>query len=315
MNMARFVVQRMAAAIPVSVIVSLIVFSLLYVAPGDPASIIAGDQASLDDIERIRETLGLNKPFVLRYLDWLHHVCMGDLGSSIFTNLPVTVMIQQRLEPTVSLMILTIFLSVTIAIPLGIVAAWKKNTWVDLFVMGLAVTGFSTPVFVLGYLLAYLFALQLNLLPVQGFSPISHGFFTFIRSLILPAGALSFVYAALIARITRASMIDVLEQDYIRTAKAKGVGYRTLLFLHGLKNAAIPIATVIGIGFATLIGGAVVTESVFAIPGLGRLTIDAILRRDYPIIQGVVLLFSMLYVFINLCVDTLYIVFDPRVRI
>jgi peptide/nickel transport system permease protein len=238
----------------------------------------------------------------------------GDLGTSIFTNLPVSHMIAQRIEPTTSLMVLTIVFSIVVAIPLGVLAAWKHGSWIDRAVMVMAVFGFSVPVFVLGYLLAYLFALRLDWLPVQGFTSISQGVVPFLRSLALPTIALGLIYVALLARITRAAMLEVLSQDYVRTAKAKGVGQRAVLFVHALKNAAVPIVTIVGIGVALLIGGAVITESVFAIPGLGRLTVDAILRRDYPVIQGVVLLFSAVYVLVNLAVDLLYTLFDPRIR-
>ncbi len=312
--MLAYATRRVLATIPVILIVALFVFSLLYIAPGDPAAIIAGDQATPDDVERIRASLGLDRPFVIRFVDWLWSVLQGDLGNSIFTNLPVSHMIQQRIEPTLSLMALTLTLSLSFAIPMGVIAAWKHGTWIDRLVMMTAVFGFSTPVFVIGYLLAFVFALKLDWLPVQGFTSISHGLLPFLRNLILPAVALGLVYMALIARITRATMLDVLSQDYVRTAKAKGVGQRGILFLHALKNAAVPIVTIVGIGFAALIGGAVVTESVFAIPGLGRLTVDAILRRDYPVIQGVVLLFSCVYVVVNLIVDLLYTLFDPRIR-
>ncbi len=308
------VVRRILATIPVVLLVALFVFSLLYLAPGDPAAIIAGDQATPADVERIRASLGLDRPFVVRFFDWFWHVLSGDLGVSIFTNLPVTHMIAQRIEPTVSLMCLTLILSLSCAIPMGVIAAWKHGTWIDRLVMMTAVFGYSTPVFVVGYLLAYVFALYLDWLPVQGFTSITAGLAPFLRNLILPATALGLVYMALIARITRATMLDVLSQDYVRTAKAKGVGQRGILFVHALKNAAVPIVTIVGIGFAALIGGAVVTESVFAIPGLGRLTVDAILRRDYPVIQGVVLMFSFVYVLVNLGVDLLYTVFDPRIR-
>jgi peptide/nickel transport system permease protein len=251
---------------------------------------------------------------VVRFADWFWHILHGDLGVSIFTNLPVTHMIAQRIEPTLSLMVLTLIISLGVAIPMGVVAAWKQGSWIDRLVMLLAVFGFSTPVFVVGYLLAYIFALELDWLPVQGFTPIDRGLWPFLRNLILPSVALGLIYIALLARITRATMLEVLSQDYVRTAKAKGVGQRAILFVHALKNAAVPIVTVVGIGFAALIGGAVVTESVFAIPGLGRLTVDAILRRDYPVIQGVVLLFSFVYVLVNLAVDLLYTLFDPRIR-
>ncbi len=312
--MLAYLLRRVLATIPVVLMVALFVFSLLYIAPGDPAAIIAGDQATPADVDRIRESLGLDRPFIVRFGDWLWHIIHGDLGTSIFTNLPVQHMIAQRIEPTVSLMILTLILSLSTAIPMGVIAAWKHGTLIDRLVMMLAVFGYSTPVFVVGYLLAYIFALQLDWLPVQGFTSISQGLGPFLRNLILPAVALGLIYMALIARITRATMLDVLSQDYVRTAKAKGVAQKGILFVHALKNAAVPIITIIGIGFAALIGGAVVTESVFAIPGLGRLTVDAILRRDYPVIQGVVLLFSFIYVVVNLIVDLLYTVFDPRIR-
>jgi peptide/nickel transport system permease protein len=312
--MLSYAARRIAATIPVMLIVALIVFSLLYLAPGDPAAIIAGDQATPADVERIRASLGLDRPFVVRFADWLWHVVRGDLGVSIFTNLPVTQMIAQRVGPTVSLMATTLLLSIALAIPMGVVAAWRQGRIVDRAVMVLAVLGFSVPVFVVGYLLAYVFALQLDWLPVQGYAPLAEGFWPWLSRLILPSVALGGIYIALLARITRASMLEVLGQDYVRTARAKGLGERPILFVHALKNAAVPIVTVIGLGFAALIGGAVVTESVFAIPGLGRLTVDAILRRDYPVIQGVVLLFSFVYVLVNLAVDLLYTVFDPRIR-
>jgi len=312
--MLAYTFRRVIATIPVMAIVALFVFSLLYIAPGDPAAIIAGDQATPDDVERIRAGLGLDRPFLIRFGEWAWHVLNGDLGVSIFTNLPVTKMIAQRIEPTVSLMTLTLILSIGIAVPMGVVAAWNQGTWIDRLVMVFAVLGFSIPVFVVGYVLAYVFALELEWFPVQGYTPFSNGFGPWLSNMVLPSVALGSVYIALIARITRATMLEVLSQDYVRTAKAKGVGSQTILFLHALKNAAVPIVTVIGIGVALLIGGSVVTESVFAIPGLGRLVVDAILRRDYPVIQGVVLLFSFVYVLVNLGVDLLYTVFDPRIR-
>ena len=312
--MFAYTIRRVIATIPVMGIVAFFVFSLLYLAPGDPAAIIAGDQATPDDVERIRASLGLDRPFLVRFLEWLFRVMQGDLGVSIFTNLPVSHMIKQRLEPTFSLMLLTLTIALSFAIPMGVVAAWKQGTWIDRLVMIFAVLGFSVPVFVVGYVLAYTFALQLDWFPVQGYTPIANGFGGWLSNLMLPSIALGGAFIALIARITRATMLEVLSQDYVRTAKAKGVGQRAILFVHALKNAAVPIITIIGIGFAGLIGGAVVTESVFAIPGVGRLVVDAILRRDYPVIQGVVLMFSFVYVIVNLCVDLLYTVFDPRIR-
>ncbi|MCZ8181834.1 MAG: ABC transporter permease [Beijerinckiaceae bacterium] len=312
--MLAFIVRRIIATIPVMGFVALFVFSLLYIAPGDPAAVIAGDQASPADVERIRAGLGLDRPYLVRFAEWLFRVLQGDLGTSIFTSLPVTQLIAQRIEPTVSLMVVTLLFAILIAVPMGVIAAWKANTWIDRVAMAFAVFGFSVPVFVVGYLLAYIFALKLDWFPVQGYTPLSAGFGPWLENLVLPSVTLGMVYIALIARITRASMLEVLQQDYIRTARSKGLAQPSILFIHALKNAAIPVVTVIGIGIALLIGGAVVTESVFAIPGLGRLTVDAILRRDYPVIQGVVLMFSFVYVLINLVVDIIYTLLDPRIR-
>ncbi|MGX1787354.1 ABC transporter permease [Bosea sp. NPDC055332] len=312
--MLAFIIRRIITTIPVMAFVALFVFSLLYIAPGDPAAVIAGDQASPADVERIRQSLGLDRPYLIRFGEWFFRVLQGDLGTSIFTSLPVTQLIAQRIEPTLSLMVLTLIFAVVIAVPLGVVAAWKAGTWVDRAVVGFAVFGFSVPVFVIGYLLAYVFALKLDWVPVQGYTPIAQGVWPWFKNLILPSITLGTVYIALIARITRATMLEVLQQDYIRTARSKGLAQNNVLFLHALKNAAVPVITIIGIGVALLIGGAVVTESVFAIPGLGRLTLDAILRRDYPVIQGVVLIFSFVYVLVNLAVDLIYTLVDPRIR-
>jgi peptide/nickel transport system permease protein len=312
--MLSYVIRRIVATVPVMAVVALFVFSLLYIAPGDPAAIIAGDQATPADVERIRQSLGLDRPFLIRFGEWVWQILHGDLGTSIFTNLPVSAMIAQRIEPTLSLMLVTLVFAVCVAVPIGVVAAWKADTLIDRVIMVIAVLGFSVPVFVVAYVLAYVFALELDWLPVQGYTPLREGLWPWLENLILPAVALGFVYIAFIARVTRATMLDVLQQDYIRTARAKGMGESGILFLHALKNAAVPIVTVIGIGIALLIGGAVVTETVFAIPGVGRLTVDAILRRDYPVIQGIVLLFSFVYVLVNLGIDLLYTVLDPRIR-
>jgi peptide/nickel transport system permease protein len=312
--MLNYVLRRILATIPVMVVVALFVFSLLYVAPGDPAAVIAGDQATPADVARIRASLGLDRPFLIRFGEWSWQILHGDLGTSIFTNLPVATMIAQRVEPTLSLLAVTLSFAVTVAVPMGVVAAWRADTLIDRAIMAFAVLGFSVPVFVIGYVLAYVFGLELDWLPVQGYTPLTEGVAPWIENLILPALTLGCVYIALIARTTRAAMLEVLEQDYIRTARAKGISQAGLLYVHALKNAAVPIVTVIGIGIALLIGGAVVTETVFAIPGIGRLTVDAILRRDYPVIQGVVLLFSFVYVIVNLLVDLTYTVLDPRIR-
>lgn len=312
--MLSYLVRRLLATIPVMGVVAIFVFSLLYIAPGDPAAMIAGDLATADDIARIHRQLGLDEPFFLRFGTWLWGVLHGDLGISIFTNLPVSQLIAQRLEPTVALTLTTLVVTILFAIPLGVIAAWKVGTWIDRAVMIVAVFGFSFPSFVLAYLLILCFSITLDWLPVQGYVSIRDGFVPFIRHLILPSIALGLIYGALIARITRASMLEVLSQDYIRTAQAKGLANDKVLIRHGLKNAAVPIVTVIGIGIALLISGVIVTETVFAIPGIGRLTVDAILRRDYPIIQGVILLFSAAYVLVNLAVDISYTFLDPRVR-
>jgi len=312
--MFAYIVRRILATIPVMAVVAVFVFALLYLSPGDPAAIIAGDTATVDDILRIRAKLGLDQPVYIQFGEWVWRLLHGDLGISIFTNLPVAKLIQQRLEPTVALSIATLIVSIAVAIPMGVLAAWKAGSWIDRVVMVFAVLGFSVPVFVLAYILIFVFAIWADLLPVQGYVSITSGVWPFLSHIILPSAALGMIFAALIARITRASMLDVLAQDYIRTAQAKGLANEQVLIGHALKNAAVPIVTIIGIGIALLISGVVVTETVFAIPALGRLTVDAILRRDYPIIQGIILIFSAAYVLINLLVDLSYTLIDPRIR-
>ena len=308
------VLRRLMATIPVMGVVAIAVFALLHVTPGDPAVIIAGDYATAEDIARIRARLGLDRPLLTQVGLWLGRIARGDLGTSIFSGLPVATLIRQRAEATIALTVLAMLIAVGVGVPLGVIAAWKKGSWVDRVVMVFAVSGFSMPVFWLGFLLVYVFAISAHWLPVQGYRPLADGVGAFLRHLILPAVTLSVVYMALIARMTRASMLGVLGEDFIRTAFAKGLAPRRVLVRHALKNASLPVVTIIGIGFALLIGGAVVTESVFALPGLGRLTVDAIIRRDYPVIQGVILVVSGVYVLINLVVDLLYVVLDPRIR-
>lgn len=312
--MYAYLVKRILATIPVMIVVGIFVFLLLHLTPGDPAAVIAGDYASPKDIERIRAQLGLDEPIYVQFGVWVSKLMAGDLGISIFSNLPVSQLIMQRIEPTIALAVVTIILAVIVAVPLGVLAAWRAGTWIDRGTMLFAVFGFSVPVFVTAYLLMYGFAITLKWLPVQGYTSISEGLFPFLRHIILPAVALATIYTALIARITRASVLEVLSEDYIRTAHAKGLTSTSVLIRHALKNAAVPIITIIGIGIALLIGGVVVTESVFNIPGLGRLTLDAILHRDYPIIQGVLLIFSGVYVLINLVIDISYTFLDPRIR-
>ncbi len=312
--MLPFVLKRLLAAIPVVCVVGLFVFSLLYIAPGDPAAIIAGDQATAADIAQIRESLGLDRPFFLRFAEWMWGVMRGDLGQSIFTKLPVTTLILQRLEPTLSLLALSFLTAILIAIPSGVLAAAKRDTAADRIVMVMAGLGFSVPSFVVAYLLVYFFSIELKWFPVQSYTPLSFGFLPWLRSITLPSLALGFSFAALITCMTRASMLEVLLQDYVRAATAKGAARPAILFIHAFKNAAIPVVTVVGIGVAGLIGGAVVAETVFSIPGVGRLMIDAILRRDYPVVQGVVLYSSLAYVTINVLVDIIYVLIDPRIR-
>jgi peptide/nickel transport system permease protein len=308
------ILRRLMATIPVMAVVAIAVFALLHLTPGDPAVIIAGDYATVDDIARIRAKLGLDQPLPAQLGIWVGRVLRGDLGTSIFSGLPVTRLIGQRAEATTALTVLAMLISVGLGVPLGVIAAWRKGSWVDRVVMVFAVSGFSMPVFWLGFLLVYVFAISAHWLPVQGYRPLSEGLWPFLSHLVLPAITLSVIYMALIARMTRASMLGVLDEEYIRTAYAKGLAPSRVLVRHALKNASLPVVTIIGIGFALLIGGAVVTESVFALPGLGRLTVDAIVKRDYPVIQGVILVVSAAYVIVNLVVDVLYVVLDPRIR-
>jgi peptide/nickel transport system permease protein len=312
--MLREILRRLMATIPVMVVVAIAVFGLLHFTPGDPATIIAGDYATSEDIARIRAKLGLDKPFLTQLGIWFTQILRGDLGTSIFSGLPVSTLIGQRVEATTLLTLYAMVISVLLGVPLGVLAAWKRGSVVDRVVMIVAVSGFSMPVFWLGFVLVYVFAMTAGWLPVQGYVSVTTDVGGAFRHLTLPAITLSVIYMALIARMTRASMLGVLSEDYIRTAFAKGLAPRRVLIRHALKNASLPVVTIIGLGFALLIGGAVVTESVFAIPGLGRLTVDAIVRRDYPVIQGVILLVSGVYVLINLAIDVLYVVLDPRIR-
>jgi peptide/nickel transport system permease protein len=312
--MTAFIIRRLASTVLVMAIVGVMIFLLLHLSPGDPAAIIAGDNATPEQIAAIRRNLGLDDPLIMQFGRWAGNVLTGDLGISIFSNVPVATLILQRIEPTVSLALTTITLAVVIAITFGVIAAWKVGTLVDRAVMILSVVSFSVPVFVVGYMLIYVFAITLGWFPVQGYTPIKEGVGLWLRHLVLPSIALGLAYVALIARITRTAMLDVLAEDYMRTAQAKGVKTRPMLINHALKNAGVPIVTVVGIGIALLIGGVVITETVFNIPGVGRLVVDAISKRDYPIIQGVILVFSGVYVIVNLIVDLTYTVLDPRIR-
>jgi peptide/nickel transport system permease protein len=310
----RFLAQRLAAIIPVLLVVAVVVFLILRLTPGDPAAVIAGQNATGDDIARIREQLGLTLPIWQQFGIWLGNVLKGDFGYSFYLNKPVVELILQRVEPTVSLAVGTMFLALVFAIPLGTLAAWKMGGWLDKGLMAFSVIGFSIPVFVVGYILIYYFAVKLDWFPVQGYVRIAKGFGAWAYQLVLPCITLSTIYVSLIARVTRAAVSEALTEDHVRTARAKGLGEIAVLVKHGLRNAAVPIVTVIGIGVALLIGGVVVTETVYAIPGLGQLTVDAVLNRDFPVIQGVILFFSVAYVLVNLLVDVSYLFLDPRIR-
>ncbi len=316
--MLRFLLQRLLAVVPVLLVVSVVVFLILRLAPGDPAAVIAGNSATNDEIVKVREQLGLDKPLVVQYGIWAGKVLQGDLGYSYYMNKPVTALIAQRIEPTLALAFGTIVIAVLLAVPLGTLAAWRMGGWLDRVLSGFSVLGFSVPVFVIGYILIYLFSMQLSWLPVQGYKRLfaedTQGLWGWLRHLILPWATLGMIYVALIARVTRASVSEALTEDYIRTARAKGIAETAVLLRHALANAAVPIVTVIGIGVALLIGGVVVTETVYSIPGLGSLTVEAVLNRDFPMIQGLVLVFSVLYVLINLLVDVSYLFLDPRIR-
>ncbi|CAO3979224.1 ABC transporter permease [Achromobacter sp. 77] len=312
--MLAFVSRRLLATIPVLVMVAVVVFAILRFSPGDPAIIMAGDGATPERIVQIRQTMGLDQPVIKQFFIWGGKLLQGDLGTSLMSGVPVTKLIAQRLEPSLSLAVLTLVFTLLVAIPLGVLAAWRQGKLLDRAVMGFSVLGFSVPVFVTGYLLIWAFAIKLGWFNVQGYVPLEKGFWPFLHRLILPSLALSTVYVALIARITRTSVIEVMGEDFIRTARSKGLGETGVLLGHALRNAAVPIATVVGVGIALLISGVVVTESVFNIPGLGRLVVEAVLARDYPVIQGLTLFFAFVYVFINLVVDCAYTVFDPRIR-
>jgi peptide/nickel transport system permease protein len=312
--MIDFIARRLVSIIPVLAVVALFVFFMLRLTPGDPAAVIAGDNATSDQIADIREKLGLNLPIWQQFGIWLGNMLQGNFGESFFFKKTVAELIAQRLEPTLALSICTLILAVSTAVPLGVIAAYRQGTIIDRLVMGFSVLGFSVPSFVIGYCLIYVFAIDLGWLPVQGYVRIGTDFGAFVERMILPSVTLGIIYVALIARITRASVLEVLNEDYIRTARAKGLSNRVVLMRHALRNAAVPILTVIGVGVALLIGGAVVTESVFGLPGLGRLTVEAVLSRDFPTIQAVILLFSVVYVVINLLIDISYTIFDPRIR-
>jgi peptide/nickel transport system permease protein len=312
--MLDFIARRLVAIIPVLTVVAVLIFLMLRLTPGDPAAVIAGDNATSDQIADIRDKLGLNLPIWQQFGIWIGNMLQGNFGESFFFKKTVAELIAQRVEPTLALASCTLIFAVCISVPIGVMAAYRQGSVFDRVVMGFSVMGFSVPTFVIGYCLIYVFAIELGWLPVQGYIRIGVNFGQFLERMILPSLTLSVGFIALIARITRASVLEVLNEDYIRTARAKGLSNRVVLMKHALRNAAVPILTVIGLGIAILMGGAVVTESVYGLPGLGRLTVEAVLSRDFPTIQAVILLFSVVYVLINLIIDISYTLFDPRIR-
>lgn len=314
MAIAGVLLKRTVSVVPVLAVVALIAFLLLRLSAGDPVSQLAGDNADPAAFAAIRARLGLDQPLAIQFLQWLWRLLHGDLGTSIVSNQPVTTLIAQRIGPTVAVSITTILLSVLVGVPVGVLAAWKRGGWIDRLAMWTSVTGFAVPTFAIGYFWIYLLSMQLRWFPVQGYVPLSDGLGLFLWHLVLPTMTLSLVYIALIARVARTSMLEVLSEDFVRTARAKGLPERIVVFKHALRNAAVPIVSIVGIGVALLIGGVVVTESVFNLPGLGRLTVDSVLARDYPVIQGVIVLFGSVYVAINLLVDLSYSFFDPRIN-
>lgn len=309
-----YLFKRVLATIPVMLFVAVFIFLLLRLTEGDPAAMIAGDFATKDQIEEIRRTLGLDQPILEQFVIWIGNVLQGELGESYYFKVPVSKLILDRLEPTISLSLTTIVLTVFIAVPIGVLAAYKQGTWLDRFIMGFSVLGFSVPIFVIGYLLIYIFSIQLEMLPVQSYKFIADGIGPWIVHLILPSITLAVIFVAFIARMTRTSVLEVLNEDYIRTARSKGQTEIKVVLRHALRNAAVPIVTVIGLSLAILIGGVVVTESLYTIPGLGTATVEAVLNKDFPTIQAVILLFSMSYVLINLLIDISYTFLDPRIR-
>lgn len=312
--MLAYAAKRILGIVPVMVVVALFVFLLLHIGSGDPAVLIAGDFAGPQEVAHVHKLLGLDQPLPVQFVHWVGNILHGNLGASVFSGVTVVRLIGERMWPTLSLAVGTILFSCGIAIPVGVFAAWRAGTALDHTVMIFAVIAFSLPAFLTGYALMILFSVHWRLLPVQGYAPLSSGVGPFLAHLVLPTVTLGLVYVALLARVTRAAMIEVLAQDYIRTAKAKGLKTLTVLTVHALKNASVPIVTVIGTGIALLIGGAAVVETVFAIPGLGRLMVDSIARRDYPVIQGLILVFAVVYVLLNLLIDLAYTVLDPRIR-
>lgn len=312
--MSVYILRRLLASVPVIFMVGVITFSILHIAPGDPAVLMAGEEATPEDVEKMRKALGFDRPFYVQFGVWVGNLLRGDLGTSIFSKHSIASLMAPRLQPTLSLGLIAIVLSGLIGVPMGIIAATYAGRFIDRACMIFAVLGFSVPVFWLGFIFIWVFAVEIRIFPAVGFVPISEGILPFLRSLTLPALANAIPFSALVARMTRSTMIEVLQEDYIRTARAKGLAGFVVTMRHALRNASIPIVTVIGLVFAALVSGAVVTETVFAIPGLGRLLVDGVVRRDYPIVQAMLMVTAVAYVFVNLVIDVFYAYLDPRIR-
>lgn len=300
--------------VPVLLVVAVFTFSLIHIVPGDPAVILAGDQATPERVAKLQERMGLNKPLPEQFAIWITKALQGDLGVSPANNYPVAKQIGQRLEPTLSIGVLALLLSIVVAVPLGVLAAWKVNTWIDRASMIFAVLAFSIPVFWLEYNMVTLFAVKLEWFPALGYKPLSEGIGPWLKHITMPAIAVGIISAALPARVTRSTMLEILKEDYIRTARAKGLVERAVLVRHALRNAMVPILTMFGLSLAGMIGGLVISEQVFAIPGVGQLIVGAVSNRDYPLIQATLLLIAVSYVIVNLLIDLTYLYFDPRIR-
>ena len=312
--MTGFILRRLVLMIPVLVVVAVIIFSLLHVTPGDPAALMAGEDATAAQVEAMRERLGLNRPFHTQFIDWFANALRLDLGESIFLRQPVTEAMMERVQPTGLLTLYSLSLAILISIPAGVIAAVRRNSWVDRLLMVMSISGAAIPSFFLGILLIMLFAVILGWLPPGGYTDIGDDLVDHLKHMLLPSLALGFSAAGLLSRMVRSTMLDVLQEDYVRTAYAKGLPQRTVVLLHALRNALIPAMTVLGITLAGLLGGAVVIETVFNLPGMGRLVVQSIARRDFPVIQGVVLITAVIQVLVMLLVDVLYVYVDPRVR-
>ena len=312
--MFRFLAGRLLTAVPILFVVSLVTFLIMWIVPGDVSAEIAGGDATPAEIEAIRQRLGLDRPFLERALAWYGDLLQGDLGHSYLLNRSVADAVLERLPVTLSLAALALVIAVVIGVLLGILAAVRHKTWLDQAAMVTALIGLSIPDFWFGIVMIILFGVYLGWLPTGGFVPITEDFLGWAQSMALPAMTLAFTQMGVIARMTRSSMLDVLNQDYVRTARAKGMRARTVIFKHALVNAMVPIVTVVGVIAGVLLSGAVVIEAVFSLPGVGRLIVGAIQRRDFPLIQGGLLVTAAVFVFVNIVVDVLYGWFDPRVR-